>query len=75
MVRMKLAAALFIATLTGCAPKLVKHPDAPMMTLETTCVKVAVENESGELVEFGTVKIPVGATIVVDYDWGQPPAE
>jgi len=48
--------------------KILKHPETPMLIIESRGrVKVAVEVE-GELVEYGWVKVPEGWTLVL-YDW------
>lgn len=61
---------IFSATWTGCVgPVLVKHPKTPMLILESRGkVRVAVENSSGDLIEYGWVAVPEGWTLV-DYDW------
>lgn len=70
----RLAAIASIVISTGCGPILVKHPDAPMLILDAKGrVKVAVEDETGQLIEFGWVKMQPGWTIVTDYDWSVAP--
>ena len=59
---------ILLIALTGCGPKIIKHPDAPMLILESKGqVLVAVEID-GQLVEYGWIDVPDGWTLV-KYDW------
>lgn len=70
----RLAATASIVILTGCGPRLVKHPDAPMLIMDARgAIKVAVEDKNGDLIQYGWVQCQPGWTVVTDYDWSSAP--
>ncbi len=72
MKRLLLSITILLILCSGCfGPRIVKHPDAPMLIEEVSWGKASVaiySKKSNSLIHYGWIKIPVGWTLH-KFDW------